>query len=82
MTDAQLFQFVDRLLEGRIEPEDFKTLTVADARHLSYFLKQRRAQSQAQYAAAGSAYPEAPPAGPGDRHSYSEREILAELGLE
>ena len=81
MTDAHLFQFVDRLLEGRTEPDDFKTLTVANARHLSYFLKQRRAQSQAQYAA-GSAYSEAPPTGPGDQRSYSEREILAELGLE
>lgn len=73
MTDAQLFQFADRLLEGRVAPDEFRTLTVDDARRLSYFLRRRPSTRRT---------PCERPLGQGSPRSYSERELLSELGLE
>lgn len=81
MTDAQRFHFSERFLAGQVDPDEFRTLTVDDARQLSYLLRQRRAQSRAQPRDAGSAC-DGSSADPGPGRSYSEREILAELGLE
>ncbi len=69
-------------MAGKVRYAEFQAFTVADARHLSYLLRQRRARSQAQPEDVGSAYREASPADPSPGRSYSEREILDELGLE
>ncbi len=69
-------------MAGKVRHDEFRAFTVNDARHLSYLLRQRRARSQARPEDIGSAYREASPADPSPGHSYSECEILVELGLE
>ena len=69
-------------MAGAVHPDEFRAFTVDNARHLSYLLRQRRARSRAQHEDAGPTHRDSLPTDLSPERSHSERELLAELGLE
>jgi len=82
MTEEQLPVFVERLNSGEVEPEELAKITVDDFRKVLSYLEQRRQVYMKQYIdAILTSRMNLTSYGSFHKQTYSEREIVAELGL-
>lgn len=81
MTASQIASFVDRLTLGEAKTEEFRNLTPNDWRTVSEVLRERRQAVLQRYSRAIVTFRTGTtPPGTPQNPTYSEADILAELG--